>query len=862
MIRPSLHHTDSERNLESMSKLALKRSLKDEYDADIARRKAASTKKKELEKAKDLLMLKMNDSYSPWGRGGGGAPLRDVTGDTISDLTQVYNAERLPVEAPLSPQGGNNKVQQKNILQDALIQRLEERHKSIREAFLASDRDRSGYLDAFEIRRLCKLYNLSTAQVNNVLECCDIDYNGMISYDEFCQTLVREDYPAGGSYSPKTTTLSPVRTHRTYSPSHSASTNTQPSAAARQQRQGNISPTTLSPPYLANLTGDRQPLGPSDDGGNTSPGGSPLWPKKMTTSSPKANMKGASFYVDAPRTPERLLQERKRKQLIADLDKQVNERSKKRNDAELAELRATLLSQQRLINQGLDHWGQPIPDGDPRGTARLMAVNTFQKLEDVGLSPNNREQDDRYGGRRPQIDDRGRNGVCGDGRGSARKPYENYSTGGGSGPSGGSSLPFMSSLASINGPSPEEKRRSERKRRQLQEDLANQVREQRVKNVDKKLIKMRETVKSRQRKIDGHLDNWGQHLPENDPFGVSRQMMSDQDKLRRQLNEEEMMLETLQIEVEKAAAGHDHSPSGKSREDDLELVRLVDEYDYRQPAMDEHGVDIINMMESPSRTSRRDVPSFESTPMGMNNVTISPSRDPVSFTQLPDASPGRTRQTDGGHHLGNRRAALQRQRDNEEQQRAINASSSATTSVDSIEYKLRDAIRKAMMTETAMRHLFVQFDKIGSGKISANDFQRGFQKLGIVDATKEEVDSLLRRLDYNGDGYIDYLEFVRIAVRGVRHQGAGRRKGPRRPAGRPKNMNRTKARSAARKGARRAAKRKPGQNTQARTLSRTEQHDLKELMNICKELMKEQQILKKSVRRTNKALGFPVPSSR
>ena len=33
--------------------------------------------------------------------------------------------------------------------------------------------------------------------------------------------------------------------------------------------------------------------------------------------------------------------------------------------------------------------------------------------------------------------------------------------------------------------------------------------------------------------------------------------------------------------------------------------------------------------------------------------------------------------------------------------------------------------------------------------------------------------------------------------------------------------------------------------------------DIRELMEICRELMREQQLLKKSVRKTNQGLGFP-----
>ena len=63
-----------------------------------------------MDKADDLVAIEKN--FSPWGRGGGGAPLRDDMGDVISDLNAVYGGERQPVNEPLSPN-------RKNILQAA-----------------------------------------------------------------------------------------------------------------------------------------------------------------------------------------------------------------------------------------------------------------------------------------------------------------------------------------------------------------------------------------------------------------------------------------------------------------------------------------------------------------------------------------------------------------------------------------------------------------------------------------------------------------------------------------------------------------------------------------------------------------------
>ena len=50
-----------------------------------------------------------------------------------------------------------------------------------------------------------------------------------------------------------------------------------------------------------------------------------------------------------------------------------------------------------------------------------------------------------------------------------------------------------------------------------------------------------------------------------------------------------------------------------------------------------------------------------------------------------------------------------------------------------------------MMTETAMRHLFVQFDSEGSGNINYEQFHLGFQKLGLVDVSKSDVDHIIKK---------------------------------------------------------------------------------------------------------------------
>eukprot|EP00949_MAST-11_sp_MAST-11-sp1_P000113 g113.t1 len=89
---------------------------------------------------------------------------------------------------PLAEQGREK-------LRGALVDELEERFRYVRQAFLAADVDRSGYLEAGELRRLCAMYNLPGGRVEEVLALCDPNRDGKISYAEFSHNLSRPDYP-------------------------------------------------------------------------------------------------------------------------------------------------------------------------------------------------------------------------------------------------------------------------------------------------------------------------------------------------------------------------------------------------------------------------------------------------------------------------------------------------------------------------------------------------------------------------------------------------------------------------------------------------------------------------------------------
>ena len=66
-------------------------------------------------------------------------------------------------------------------------------------------------------------------------------------------------------------------------------------------------------------------------------------------------------------------------------------------------------------------------------------------------------------------------------------------------------------------------------------------------------------------------------------------------------------------------------------------------------------------------------------------------------------------------------------------------------------------------TEEDLIEAFKIFDKDGSGNISAQELRHVMTTLGEK-LTEEEADELIREADTNGDGYIDYVEFVKIMM--------------------------------------------------------------------------------------------------
>ncbi|KAF4637827.1 hypothetical protein G7Y89_g247 [Cudoniella acicularis] len=62
-------------------------------------------------------------------------------------------------------------------------------------------------------------------------------------------------------------------------------------------------------------------------------------------------------------------------------------------------------------------------------------------------------------------------------------------------------------------------------------------------------------------------------------------------------------------------------------------------------------------------------------------------------------------------------------------------------------------------TEAELHEAFRVFDRNNSGTISSDELRYVMNSIG-EDFTDEEIDAMIREADLNGDGTIDYAEFV------------------------------------------------------------------------------------------------------
>uniref|UniRef100_A0A8C4SIW1 EF-hand domain-containing protein n=1 Tax=Erpetoichthys calabaricus TaxID=27687 RepID=A0A8C4SIW1_ERPCA len=66
-------------------------------------------------------------------------------------------------------------------------------------------------------------------------------------------------------------------------------------------------------------------------------------------------------------------------------------------------------------------------------------------------------------------------------------------------------------------------------------------------------------------------------------------------------------------------------------------------------------------------------------------------------------------------------------------------------------------------TEEEMHEAFNVFDKDGNGSISAAELQQVITNLGEK-LTDEEIDAMIREADVDGDGQVNYEDFVQMMI--------------------------------------------------------------------------------------------------
>ena len=78
--------------------------------------------------------------------------------------------------------------------------------------------------------------------------------------------------------------------------------------------------------------------------------------------------------------------------------------------------------------------------------------------------------------------------------------------------------------------------------------------------------------------------------------------------------------------------------------------------------------------------------------------------------------------------------------------------------------KNKQLIHKAIILRSAIRKAFKQFDRDGNGYITKKEFKTVMRRrtAGVTDA---QIDAMIKDADRNGDGKIDYDEFVLVMTK-------------------------------------------------------------------------------------------------
>ena len=82
--------------------------------------------------------------------------------------------------------------------------------------------------------------------------------------------------------------------------------------------------------------------------------------------------------------------------------------------------------------------------------------------------------------------------------------------------------------------------------------------------------------------------------------------------------------------------------------------------------------------------------------------------------------------------------------------------------IDYSEFVVAAMAQNELNSKEKLKAAFNMFDKDGSGTISHDEIRQVFTFDGPNSMTKKEVDQIIKEVDVNGDGEIDFDEFVQM----------------------------------------------------------------------------------------------------